>query len=140
MKNYSGQIFTTAFFIFLIINTIFCHSVGTQFIETAQQIKRIEKAGGDPEQEVEVSEKLLGRGQMVIVLNLPLFVTLRFINTSETPSAGIGYWIALILGSTYIPLALSLLVIFTIYAPKSLNTLPGVEIEDQDYSEEDERD
>lgn len=131
------QIFLGLFFVLMTANAIFCHSVGREFIETARQIRLVEAAGGDPEEMVVVDDRTLGGGNLLILLNLPFFAALGFIVRAAEPSMGPLYWGTLLLGSTYLPLFVSLCLFFLAHPPSHPSTYPGVEWDDGDPMDDD---
>ncbi len=124
-----GQVFLGLFFLLYISNAVFSHYVGVEYLRTAREIKAAEQLGADPNT-VEVSGGQRGRGGLLIFANAPLFITLGLIVRGEDPSAGLGYWAALLLGATYLPLFLSACLFFLVYAPSHPHTFPGVEWND----------
>lgn len=131
------QIFLGLFFLLMTANAIFCHAVGREFIETAQQIRLVEAAGGDPQAAAAVDDRTMGGGNLLILLNLPFFGALGLIVRAADPSMGFLYWGTLLLGSTYLPLFISLCLFFLAHPPSHPSTYPGVEWEDGEPMDDD---
>ena len=131
------QIFLALFFCLAIGNAIFSHSVGREFIITAQQIRAVERMGGDPEKEVEVNERAVRHGNLMVLLNLPFFGALGLLVRAEEPTMGFLYWTILLLGSTIIPFFVSLCLFFFAHPPSHPSTYPGVEWDDGEPFEDD---
>lgn len=85
-----------------------------------------------------IDEQQLGRGQGLMLVNLPLFIGLGYFLRAAAPPNPFVYWSLVVLGSTYIPIFLTILLFFTVHAPRGPGQFPGVEIDDG--SLEDEKD
>lgn len=133
----SSQILLAIFFITLIANTVFCYWVGTGFVQVAQEMHAVEDAGGDPS-EVQVDENLMGSGRLLVIFNIPLLVTVGAIAREAEPSIGIGFWVALILGSTYVPAIITFMMYIWFTPPHQRGPLPGVDWDSEDFKKGDE--
>jgi hypothetical protein len=138
MSRWKGQAFIALFFILMTANVIYCHGVGREFIITAREMAALAAAGGDPAT-VAVKQSTLGGGHLLLLLNLPFLVGLGFIVRDAEPTMGLAYWSLIIIGSTYLPLIVTLCLFFLTHPPSHTGTFPGVEWDDGSLAEEEER-
>lgn len=132
------QVFLGLFFVLWMGNCVLAHVAARPFVERAQVAHTIQAAGGDPA-EVAPGEDQVAQGAGLLVVNLPLFVGLGVIVRQDPPETGKLYWSLVVLGSTYIPLFLTLCVFFFFHPPKGRMPLPGV-MDDDEYLADEEDD
>ncbi|MCC6547234.1 hypothetical protein IT570_08705 [Candidatus Sumerlaeota bacterium] len=109
-------------------NAILSHWIAHEFL-AQQPVTQSAKSLDDAQ---------MARGQGLMIVNLPLFIGLGYFIRDSAPPNPIIYWALVIVGSLYIPLILSALLLFTIHAPRGPGQFPGVDIDDG--SLEDEKD
>jgi len=120
-----GQIYLGLFFILFISNTIVCHYAGTGHVRAAQTMAAHRDDASFVAPESDLSELQKSFGRLMVIMNFPLFMVVGFIVRSPDPGMGFGYWLALIIGSVYLPGIMTMLVYFLIHPPERLQP-PGV--------------
>ncbi len=131
--NRKIQLFFALFFILLTANTVLSHWVGRGIILAVQNTDT-----ADESKSAELVETpALQRGGALVITNLPLFVGLGFIVRESPPTIGALYWSLVFLGSTYLPLFLSVCIFFMMHPPSHVGTFAGVEDKDPDEPAED---
>ena len=130
------QIYLGLFFLLFTANAVVGHFVGLQYLDRAAEMQRVHREGGDPST-VELGEGVTVRAASMLVLNLPFFGALGWIGRSAEPAPGILYWIALVLGATYLPAFITLCTYLLLNAPQ-VQGLPGVNWTDDPKDDDDD--
>lgn len=137
VKRSRFQVFLAIYFLLLIANTIFCHYVGDEFLRAARQMHIVKEAGGEPAT-VEIADEQMARGGSLVAVNLPLLIGLGSIVRQPDPHPGLLYWTLLILGSTYAPFVVTMLLVFLVHAPRQPDSFPGVDLDDGSLEDEED--
>lgn len=132
------QLFLGLFFVLFTANAVFSHYVGTVYTSHAQEVNAALALGPPAEPLPLLSESQLGLGRITVLTNLPLFVVLGLIVRSADPGMGFGYWASLVVGSTYVPFIITMLVYFLVHAPRDPRHFPGEDNPADDIDEDDD--
>jgi hypothetical protein len=121
------QLFLGLFFVLFIGNAVFNHYVGAVYTSHAREVAERTAEGSADGDLPQLTETELGLGRLTFVTNLPLFVILGVIVRSDHPGMGFGYWLCLVVGSTYVPFFITMMVYFLVHAPRDPRHFPGAD-------------
>ncbi|MDX2177789.1 MAG: hypothetical protein SF028_15105 [Candidatus Sumerlaeia bacterium] len=87
--------------------------------ELFRETERAWRSGGAlaPGESERLNQAVAGPGGALLLLNAPAFVAVGMGLRGDPPGLGVGYYLAMVLGATYAPLLLALLVFATIHPP-----------------------
>lgn len=137
MKLPRAQIFFGLFFLLWFINCVLSHSVGREFLDTAQKMAELSE---EERAEFQPDESQQNQGFALLFTNLPLFLGLGLIVRGEDPGAGPFYWALVVLGSVYLPAFITLCIYLIATPPSAGISMPGVDWDDGSLPEDDDDD
>ncbi|CAN5430605.1 hypothetical protein BH09SUM1_BH09SUM1_04500 [soil metagenome] len=134
MMRYKQPIIFVLFVALWLSNIMLSNHYGSDVLRLAREIPRDSKAPLTEEQRLRISHS-----SILLFTNMPLFLAVGPMAKAPIPKPTAFYWVAVTLGSTYIPFFLTLLTYLTVTAPSS-RMLPGMRRNDTAATEEDDDD
>ena len=108
-------------------NIILCNQLARDvFVEAVNAAPIASSSEGKAREDIHVA--IGRRGFAVLVLNAPVFVNLGFAARSHPPTLGPGYFTLLVLGSTYLPFFITLVLFLLVHGPGKYGMLPGMNL------------